>query len=122
MSVPTMPEGRRVTRTRTRTCRATTCVRSLGKGTELSRKQARKDQTDVGRGIVGKELMNGRVPEEMEEGEGVRRAPRAANLTGTVTRTQEALEREAKAGTGKSENPMLLRLPRARAHRSELSV
>ena len=48
-----------------------------------------------------KELTNGRVAEEMtKERKEVRRAPRAANLTGTVTRTKEAM---GKKGKGKSE-------------------
>ena len=47
--------------------------------------------------------MNGRVAEEMtKERKEARRAPRAANLTGTVTATKEALETKAK-GKGKSE-------------------
>ena len=51
--------------------------------TKPAREQTRKDQTDQGRGIVEKELMNGRVAEEMTE---KRRAPRAANLIGTGDR------------------------------------
>ena len=54
----------------------------LEKGTRPAREQARKDQTDQGRGIVAKELMNGRVAEEMtEERKEVRKAPWARNLT-----------------------------------------
>ena len=69
--------------------------------------------------MVEKELMSGRVAEEMTgERNDVRRAPRAANLTGTVTRTKEALETKAKAKA----RPILLRLRRARAYRSELSM
>ena len=42
--------------------------------------------------------MKGRVSEEMtEERMWVRRAPRAANLTGTVTKTRETLEAKATA-------------------------
>ena len=45
-------------------------------------------------GIVGKELMNGRVAGEMTEPrKEARRAPRAANRIGTVTRTKEAREK-----------------------------
>ena len=46
-----------------------------------------------GHGIVEMELMSGRVAEEMTEArKEARRASRAANLIGTVTRTKEALE------------------------------
>ena len=45
-----------------------------------------------------KELMNGRVAEEMTEArKEARMGPRAANLIGTVTRTKEALEKKGKA-------------------------
>ena len=51
--------------------------------------------------------MNGRVAEQMTEArKEARRAPRAANLIGTVTRAREALEAEEKGkgkGKGKSE-------------------
>ena len=50
---------RRVPRTRATTCRATMCVRLLGKDTKVAKEQARKDQTDQGRGIEEKEQMNG---------------------------------------------------------------
>ena len=71
---------------------------SLEKGTKRVRERAREDQTDRGHGIVEKELMNGRVAQEMAEARReARRAPRAANLMGTVTRTKEALEAKEKA-------------------------
>ena len=41
--------------------------------------------------------MSGRVAEMPEERKEVRRAPRTANLTGEVTRTEETLETKAKA-------------------------
>ena len=73
-------------------------MRSLREGTKPAREQARKDRTDQGRGTVEKELMNGRLAEEMkEERKEARRAPRAANLTGTETGTKEALEKQATA-------------------------
>ena len=44
-------------------------------------------------GIVEKELMNGRVAREMmETRKEAQRAPRAANLVATATRTREAME------------------------------
>ena len=68
-----------------------------------------------------KELINGRVAKEMtEELKEVRKGPRAANLTGTVTRTRESLE--AKAKVKQEQNPILLRMWRARVHRSEWSI
>ena len=67
-----------------------------GKGYKAG-KGARRDQTDRGHGIVEKELMNGRVAEEMTERKEARRAPRAPDLTGTVRRTEEAQETQAKA-------------------------
>ena len=83
-------------------------MRSLGKCTKPAREQARNDRTDQGRGIVEKELMNGRVAEEMtEERKDVRRAPSAAHLIGKVGRTKEALESTARAkakAKGKCEN------------------
>ena len=64
-------------------------------------------QMDRERGIVEKELMNGRVAGEMTEPrKEAKRAPRAANLTGTATRTREAMGAKGKA----------------RAHRGELSI
>ena len=73
-------------------------MRPLGTGTKRPREQARKNQTDREHGIVEKELMNGRVAEKMTEArKESRKAPRAANLTGTVTRTKEALETRARA-------------------------
>ena len=49
---------------------------------------------DQEHGIVGQELMNGRAAREMMEAREVaRRAPRAANLIGTVTRTKGAREK-----------------------------
>ena len=53
----------------------------------------------------GVELMNGRVAEKMTEArKEARRDPRAANLTGTVAETKEALDAKARAkGKGKSE-------------------
>ena len=58
---------------------------------------------DQEHGIAGKELINGRAAREMMEG---RRAPRVANLMGTVTRTREATGAKGKGkgkGKGKSE-------------------
>ena len=50
-----------------------------------------RDQTDREHGIVEKELMSGRVTEEItEERKEVRRVPRATNLIGTVRKTREA--------------------------------
>ena len=43
------------------------------------------------------ELMNGRAEEMTESRKEARRAPRAANLIGTVTRTKEAPETKARA-------------------------
>ena len=80
------------------TFHTTTCVRSPGKGTKPAREQAREDQTDQGRVIVEKELMNGRVTEEMtEERKEARRAPKGSKPDWYVTRTKEALETKAKA-------------------------
>ena len=66
------------------------CVRWRGKDTKLAKEQARKDRTDQGRCAEDKEQMNGRVAKETME---VRRvasnAPRAANLIGTVTKTED---------------------------------
>ena len=56
--------------------------KSMPKGTKPAREQAR-DQMDRGHGIVEKELMNGRVAEEMTE---ARKAPTTANLIGTATK------------------------------------
>ena len=59
---------------------------------------------DQEHGIVRKELMNGRAASEMMEArkEAIR-APRSANLIGTVTRTKEAREKGKGKGKGKSE-------------------
>ena len=55
-------------------------------------------------GIVEKELMNGRAAGETTEArKEARRAPLAANLIGTVTRTKEAREKARAKGKGKSE-------------------
>ena len=52
---------------------------------------------DWDRGIVGRELMNGRVAEGTRDArKEARRAPRAANPNGTVTRTKEAREKARK--------------------------
>ena len=68
----------------------------LGKDAKLAGEQARKDRTEQEPGIVEKELMNGRVAKEMAEArKEASKAPRAANLIGTVTRTKE--------GTGSKE-------------------
>ena len=101
MSVRTMRRRHRVTRTRATTCHTKTSVPSLGKGTRPATEQAKRDQSDRERGIVGKELMNGRAAREMEARKEARSAPRAANLIGTVTRTKGA--REKGNGKGKSE-------------------
>ena len=54
--------------------------------------------------IVEKELMNGRVARETTEvRKEARRAPRAASLVGTVTRTREAM-----GAKGNARNPILL--------------
>ena len=83
------------------TCHTTTCVRLLEMRTKPAREQARKDRTDQERGIGERDLMSGRVAEEMtEERKEAKRAPRAASLTGTVTRTKEALETMAKVKAG----------------------
>ena len=69
-----------------------TCAQSAGTGTKLAKEQDRKDQTDQGRGTVEKELMNGRVAEEMMEArKEARKAAWAASPTGTGTKTREAL-------------------------------
>ena len=76
-----------VTPTRATTCHTKTCAPLLGKDTKLARKQARRDRMDREHGIVGKELKNGRVAEEMtKERKEARRAPRAANPIGTATK------------------------------------
>ena len=61
---------------RRRACDRLDSVQSRGKG------QARKDRTDRGHGIVEKELMNGRVEEEMKE---ARKEARRALLQGQQT-------------------------------------
>ena len=59
---------------------------------------------DQEHGIVGKELMNGRAAREMMEArKEARRAPRAANPTGTVTRTKGSKGKGKGKGKGKSE-------------------
>ena len=87
------------------TCHSTTYARSTWIGYNAG-KGARQEgtRTDEGRGTVEKELMNGRVAEGTTEAREVaRKLPRAANLTGTVTRTTEALttkgERRKATGT-----------------------
>ena len=63
-------------------------------GYKASKDQAKSGQMDLERGIVEKELMNGRVAGEMAEPrKEAKRAPRAANPIGTVTRTKEAREK-----------------------------
>ena len=60
------------------------------KGYKADKGAGRKDQTGRGHGIVEKELMNGRVPEDVTEArKEARRAPRAANLIGTLTGLKE---------------------------------
>ena len=39
----------------------------VGRDTKLAKEQARQDQTEQGCGIVGKQLMHGRMAEEMTE-------------------------------------------------------
>ena len=93
------------------------------------RKQSRQRsrQTGQGRGTRENELANGCISEETTGARTVaRRVPRAAGLTGTVTRTKGALGTEAKTraqakGKGKSE-VRLLRLMEARTHLRELSI
>ena len=78
------------------------CVRSLGKGTKPARDQARKDRTDQRCGILEKELMNGRVAEEMTvERKEVRRARRL--YTRPVRGAKGSTEKKGK-GKGKREN------------------
>ena len=89
MSVLTMRERHRVTRTRATACRMTMCVRSLGKNLKPAKEKARKDQPEQERGINGKELVNRRVAKvTKEERRGARKAPRAGTLIGTVTKTK----------------------------------
>ena len=85
----------------------------------------KKGPSGSGTGIVEKELMNGRVAEEMTEAtKEARRAPRAANVMGTATRTREALEAKemARVMARAERNPILLRLRRATAYRHKLSI
>ena len=59
---------------------------------------ARRDRIDQEHGIVGKELLNGQAAREMMEArKEARRAPRAASLMGTVTRTRKAMGAKGKA-------------------------
>ena len=91
----------------------------------IGKEQAKRDQTDWEHGIVGKELMNGRVAREMTEArKEARRTPRAANPIGTTTTTREARGAKGKARTNARARvkPDVLRLRRARAHRIELPV
>ena len=80
--------------------------------------QARRDQTEQDRGIEEKELMNGRVANEtMEERWEAGRAPRAANLNWYGDKDTGSNESKFKGrGKGKSENSILRRSRRARAH------
>ena len=58
------------------------------------RSRQKRGQMDREHGIVEEELMNGRVAGEMTEPrKEAKRAPRAANPIGTVTRTREAREK-----------------------------
>ena len=60
------------------------------KGYKAGKGAGKWDQMDRDH-VVGKELMNGRVAgETTEPRKEAKRAPRAANLIGTVTRTREA--------------------------------
>ena len=69
-----------------------------GKDTKLAKKQARKDHTEQGRGNEEKELVNGREAGEMMEArKEARKAPRAANLIGRVTKTKGPMGTKAKA-------------------------
>ena len=61
----------RVIRTRATTCRATMCLRSHGMDTKPAKEQARKE---------------------------ARKVPRAANLMGTVTKTNDPMEAKARNG------------------------
>ena len=86
---------------------------SLGKGIRPAREQARRDRMGQDHGIVEDELLKGRVARKMTKvRKEARRAPRAASLMGTVTRTRGAIGAKGKARA----------LRRARAHRSELSI
>ena len=101
MSVHMMRERHRVIMTRATTCRTTMRVRSHGKDTQRAEEHARKDHTEHERGIVGKEIMCGRVGEEMtEERKEAMFAPRReAHLLGTVTRTNDPMDAKTKTKT-----------------------
>ena len=72
------------------------------------------------RGIVEKELMNGRVAREMTEvRKEARRAPRAANPIGTATRTKEARGRAMARAKARVKPDTATT---AGAHRSKLSI
>ena len=67
---------------------------SAWKDTEPAREQAKRGQMDREHGIVGKELMTGRAAGGTTEArKEARRASRAENPIGTVTRTKEAREK-----------------------------
>ena len=75
-------------------------VRSREKDTKLAKEHARRDQTEQKRGTEEKDLMNGRVVEEQtEERKETIKAPRAANLVGTVTKTKDPTGTTAKGKT-----------------------
>ena len=67
------------------------------KGYKAGKEAGKREQTDREHGIVEKELIIGRVGEMMEATMEARRAPRAANLIGTATRTREAIGATGKA-------------------------
>ena len=69
------------------------CVQSRGKDTKLAKEQARKGQTGQELGNVEKELMSGKGM--TEERKAARKAPRTANLIGTVTKTKDPMGTKA---------------------------
>ena len=77
------------------------CHHCFGRGTRPAKEQPKRGRMDPDRGIVEKELMNGRVAREMTEVRmEARRDPRAANPIGTATTTKEA--REKARGKGRA--------------------
>ena len=109
--------------TRAMTCHTKTCAPSHGKCTRPAREQARRDRMGQDHSFVEEELMNGRVAREIT---GVRkearRAPRAANPIGTVTRTKGAREKARARAKARAKPDTATTLWRAGAHRSELST
>ena len=87
----------RATRTRAMTRHTKTGAPSPGKGTKPAKEPAKRVQMDREHDIVEREPMYGRVAGEMTEPrKEARRAPKAASLNGTVTRTREAMEVQGK--------------------------